>query len=162
MTAMEDLMNRLEEFFAEETWPARRLEGEPLLQLAFDGENGKWACYARAGADPESVGFYSICPLTVPEARRAAVMELVTRANYGLLLGNFELDLVDGEVRYKTSVGLEGAEPTAAVLRGVAYPNVLMMDRYLPAIMSVISGARSAAEAVAEIETAQVPPRSPI
>ena len=30
-------------------------------------------------------------------------MEFITRANYGLPIGNFELDLEDGELRYKIS-----------------------------------------------------------
>lgn len=42
-----------------------------------------------------------ICRLSVDEEYRASVAEYLHRANYGLNSGNFELDVRDGEVRYK-------------------------------------------------------------
>jgi hypothetical protein len=33
--------------------------------------------------------------------------EYLTRANYGLILGNFAMDMADGEVHYKVSVDFE-------------------------------------------------------
>ncbi|MDJ1171766.1 hypothetical protein PMG71_20260 [Roseofilum sp. BLCC_M154] len=32
--------------------------------------------------------------------------EFLTKANYGMILGDFELDLTDGELRDKTSIGV--------------------------------------------------------
>ena len=42
-------------------------------------------------------------PLTADEESRPAVTEFITRANYGLVLGCFEMDLRDGEIRYRTA-----------------------------------------------------------
>jgi hypothetical protein len=35
-------------FFKLDEWPFYQTEGKPILQTAFQGENGKWTCYARA------------------------------------------------------------------------------------------------------------------
>ena len=45
-----------------------------------------------------------------PEEMRVPMAEFLTRANYGLRIGNFEMDFEDGEVRYKSSVDFEGIE----------------------------------------------------
>jgi hypothetical protein len=46
----------------------------------------------------------TISSMNADESSRQNVMEYITRANYGLRNGNFEMDVRDGEVRYKTFV----------------------------------------------------------
>lgn len=46
--------------------------------------------------------------------------EFLTRANYGLVFGNFEMDMHDGEIRYKPS--FRAAEkPLVPMLFAAAY-----------------------------------------
>ena len=78
--------------------------------------------------------------------------EFITRANYGMIIGNFELDFSDGEVRYKTSIDVEGAELVPAVIRQLVYANVLTMDRYLKGIMAVAFGGVDPEMAVKSVE----------
>ncbi|MFB2835650.1 YbjN domain-containing protein [Floridanema evergladense] len=140
-------------FFEEDDWPFVQIEGEPLLQMVFQGENGKWTCYAKARDDQEQFVFYSICPVNAPENKRLAVAEFLTRANSGMIIGNFEMDFEDGEIRYKTSIDVEGDRLSFALIKRLVYANVTMMDEYLPGIMSVIYGEAEAGEAIAKIET---------
>ena len=37
-----------------------------------------------------------------------AIAEFLTRTNYSMIIGNFELDFADGEIRYKTSIDVQG------------------------------------------------------
>jgi hypothetical protein len=62
------------------------------------------------------------------------------------------LDFEDGEIRYKTSIDVEGDRLSPAMVQQLVYANVLTMHRYLPGIMRVIYGNVSPAEATAEIE----------
>lgn len=78
--------------------------------------------------------------------------EYLTRANYGLVLGNFEMDFRDGEVRYKTSIDVEGAEIVPGLIRNLVYANVITMDRYLPGLLSVIYGNLTPHEAITQVE----------
>lgn len=58
---------------------------------------------------------YAISPLGADEddEKMMAIMaEFICRANYGLKNGNFELDMRDGEIRYKSFVDCEGLTPT--------------------------------------------------
>jgi hypothetical protein len=52
----------------------------------------------------------------VPEAKRQAMAEFLTRAKYGLCMGNFEMDFGDGEVRYKASLDIADGELTAKMI----------------------------------------------
>ena len=140
-------------FFEEDGWPFVQIEGEPLLQMVFQGENGKWTCYAKARDDQEQFVFYSVCPINAPDSKRLAVTEFLTRANSGMIIGNFEMDFEDGEIRYKTSIDVEDDSLSSAVIKRLVYANVMMMDAYLPGIMSVIYGDVTPLDAIAQIES---------
>jgi hypothetical protein len=139
-------------FFEEDGWPFVQIEGEPLLQMVFQGENGKWTCYAKARDDQKQFVFYSVCPVNTPDSKRLAVAEFLTRANSGMIIGNFEMDFEDGEIRYKTSIDVEGDSLSSALIKRLVYANVMMMDGYLPGIMSVIYGDVEPKDAIAQIE----------
>jgi hypothetical protein len=78
--------------------------------------------------------------------------EFLTRANCGLVVGNFELDFEDGAIRYKTSIDVEDTQLNAALIRHLVYVNVLTMDKYLPSLAALIYTDVSAAEAMAQVE----------
>ncbi|MEH2174854.1 YbjN domain-containing protein [Nostoc sp.] len=146
------LFEEIINFFQADDWPFVQLLGQPALQISFQGENGKWNCYARTRSEQNQFVFYSICPVNSPENKRLAVAEFITRANSGMIIGNFELDFTDGEISYKTSIDVEGDRLSFALIQRVVYANVTMMDEYLPGIMSVIYGNVSPEEAIANIE----------
>jgi hypothetical protein len=141
-------------FFSEDGWSFEQMPERPILRLPFQGKGGRWNCYAqvRVTKDVEQVLFYSVLPLNVPAEKRAAIAEFITRANYGMALGNFELDFNDGEVRYKTSVDVTDQEIAAGLLRPLVYTNVLMMDKYMSGLIAVVYADVSPAEAVKQIE----------
>ncbi len=139
-------------FFQEDGWPFQQLESQPILQIGFQGDNGQWTCFAQAREEQAQFVFYSVCSMNVPEDKLLAVAEFLTRANYGLIVGNFELDWDDGEVRYKTSLDVEGDRLTPALVRQMVYANVVMMDHYLPGLMRVMYGDVSPVQAIAEID----------
>jgi hypothetical protein len=147
-----DVLDSTIRFFQEDDWPFQQLEQEPILQTATQGENGQWNCFAQAREEQQQLVFYSVCPVAAPKKRRPAVMKFLTRANYGLAIGNFEMDLDDGEIRFKTSIDVEGDRLSPALVQQLVYANVLTMDRYLPGIMAVLYGDASPAKAIAEIE----------
>ncbi|MEE2787874.1 MAG: YbjN domain-containing protein [Myxococcota bacterium] len=149
---MDTLYETVVNFFQEDGWPVHLLDEDAGLQTAFRGETGQWVCQALVSERLEQMRFYSLAPIRVPDTKMTAAAEFLTRANFGLTIGNFELDFDDGEVRYKTSLDVEGDRLTHALCRQIVVANVVMMDRYLPGLMAVISGAQSPAQAIANIE----------
>ena len=146
------LFNALIEFFKTDDWPFIQLEGRSILSLNFDGKNAKWTCFAQAREKQQQFIFYSVCPVNAPAEKRATLAEFITRANYGLIIGNFELDFEDGEIRYKTSFDAEGVTLNQTLFKNLVYANVSMMDQYLPGILSILYSAVSAREMIDQIE----------
>lgn len=124
-------------FFEEDDWRYEELPDRTCLRLGFAGKNANFMCYAEAHEAIDTFVFYSVYPLKVPENKRIAAAEYLTRANYGLFIGNFEMDFRDGEVRFKTSVDVEEAE-LGPLLKRMVYANVVMADKYFHGLMQVI------------------------
>lgn len=148
-----NMLEQIINFFIKDDWPFIKNQGEPVLQTTFQGQNGKWTCYAKAREEEDQFVFYSICPVNAPEHKRSQIAEFINRANYGTIIGNFELDYADGEILYKTSIDVEGSNLTFPLIKQLVYTNVTMMDEYLPGIMSVIEGNVEPKDAIAQIES---------
>jgi hypothetical protein len=139
-------------FFTQDNWSFTQIKKQSTLRLAFKGKNEKCDCYAQAKEQEKQFIFYSVCPAKVPKPKRRAVGEFLSRVNYGKIIGNFELDFNDGEIRYKTSIGIDRNPLTTNTIKDLVYTNLMMMERYLPGIRLVISGDLSPEEAILEIE----------
>lgn len=152
-TSSKQILEEIIDFFTEDDWPYTKIKGEPVLLTAFQGENGKWNCSAKARVEQEQFVFYSICPINAPENKRLAIAEFLTRANSGMIIGNFELDFADGKIRYKTSIDVQGDFLSFELIKQLVHANVTMMDEYLPGIRSIIDGDVSPEDAIAQIES---------
>jgi hypothetical protein len=148
-----DILPAIIDFFTSDDWQFVKIQGEPALRLMFGGQNGKWTCLAKARTDRAQFVFYSICPVSVPESKRLALAEFIARANYGTIIGNFELDFVTGEIRYKTSIDISGSSLAYSQIKQLVYANVMMVDEYLPGIRAVIDNSTEPKNAIASIES---------
>ena len=50
---------------------------------------------------------YGILPFLIPESHQSAAMLLITQINYDMMIGNLEMDVDDGEIRYKNAIDIE-------------------------------------------------------
>ena len=146
------LFEAMVDFFKSDGWPYIQLEDRPMLSMNFDGKNAKWTCFAQAREEQQQFIFYSVSPVNAPAEKRAALAEFITRANYGLIIGNFELDFEDGEIRYKTSLDVEGVTLSAAVIKNLINTNVSTLDQYLPGLLTLLFADVSPREMIDRIE----------
>ncbi len=144
----------VEAMLQEDGWQYAPVEGQSTLAMGFRGQHGSWMCYAHCDDERGALVIYSVTAKAVPEQARQIMADFLTRANYGLVLGNFEMDFSDGETRFKTSVELGQTEANTALLRRLLHVNVATLDRYLPGIEDVAEGRLSPAEAM---ELCEVP-----
>lgn len=142
----------LTNYLDDDEWFPRRIDGKYAYSMSYSGKNGDLRCYAIIRVDLEEFLFYAVAPIKVPEEDRIAVAEYLTRANYGLRIGNFEMDYSDGEVRYKSSLDFEGQTLTSDLIRNAIYPAVHTMDRYLTGLLRVSFGGATPHEAIEEVE----------
>lgn len=150
--AKHKLFDQLIQFFEADDWQFQQISQLPILAMRFKGQHGQWMCYAQVREEEEQFVFYSVLPINVPQAQRQKFAEFITRANYGMVIGNFEMDFEDGEIRYKTSVDVEGSELTTALIRQLVYANLVITDQYLPGIMRTIYSDEQPSDILASLE----------
>lgn len=84
---------------------------------------------------------YAISPISGSEETCTELMRYLTRANYALINGNFELDVRDGEVRYKSYVNCDGLGALShEVIRDSVYVPCAMMNKYGDGIAAIALG----------------------
>ena len=122
-------------------WKYHRYPEKPVLYSGFNGDNVQWdfSLYARETSQCHFLlGVNSFVPNKTPLARRPAIMELLTRINFDLAVGCYELDLTDGEIRFRTSIILPGADITDAIAEHLIRSNLCIVDERMPRIMAVL------------------------
>ena len=150
---MTGLFSALIDYMEEEDWKYEILEGETIIRFHFKGRSGRLLCYGEVDEEKCWLIFYSYLPVNAPGDKMNQVAEFVSRANRGMRIGNFELDYDDGEIRYKTSIDVEGGELTDKMIDNLLRANLTTTDRYFNGLMELIYGERSAADIVKRIET---------
>jgi hypothetical protein len=137
------------EFLANQTGKLKGLTGGKGLQ---------WHWSAGASQDNRYLIFYAYSPVYVTPDKRAAAAEYLTRANWGLYFGTFEMDWSDGQVCFRTSVPLAPAEATVQALERLVWSNGALMERYLPGLLAVALSDASPEVALLEAERDLRPP----
>ena len=147
------LLLRVMEYLEEDNWKYQRMDDKEVLLMFFRGEEATFRCIVQVDAEQGHIFFYSALESYVPSHRRDDVALFLTRANYGMRVGNFEMDLDDGEIRFKTNLVLTEEEDfPQEVLGRMIYLNLAMMNRYYPGVMRVSYADTSPEQAIAEIE----------
>ncbi|MBE6754135.1 MAG: hypothetical protein E7559_07295 [Ruminococcaceae bacterium] len=121
-------------------------KGEFHFNLNLDSKLASTKIIVRVGDDH----FYTLSyvALNASEDVRADMCELLTRINYGLLNGNFEMDFDDGEIRYKSFNDCDGITPTPAIIKDSILVPASMLRRFGDAIIAVMFGLQNPKEAV--------------
>ncbi len=149
------LYDALVMFLQEDDWKFTPLPAETAALMTFNAENASYLCYARVREEHEQVMFYTIYPLRAPAERRSEVAEFVARVNYGLALGNLELDVTDGELRFKVSADVSAAPFTLPLLRSLMQTSIATADRYYPGFTALLYSDITPEQAVARVEQEQ-------
>jgi hypothetical protein len=132
-------------------WSYTESERDGLV-CEMAGEHAVYSFLFRVDEKLEIVCCYARVGFRVPSEKRLQVCEVLTRANYGLRVGNFEMDMEDGEIRYKASVDMEGGVLGETMVQNLVRASVAGFDRYYPAVMRVVYAGTSPAEAVGDAE----------
>lgn len=152
-----DIANAIKSYLKEDDWHYSFDEEKGLFKfgLSIRGKI-KNISYIVDVRDDEYI-VYAISPVCADEddnKMMAAMAEFVCRANYGLKNGNFELDMRDGEVRFKCFVDCEGITPSKDMVQNSIHCPAVMFKRYGSGIVDIIFGNATAKEAVEKCEKA--------
>jgi len=84
-----------------------------VFKLGIKLENTNVETVIHFNAEYQQVAIYTFCPIKVPTNLRRSVAEFIALANSNILLGNFDLDFEDGEIRYKSAYSYDKTFPNS-------------------------------------------------
>lgn len=131
-------------------------EDGPAIETGFRARTGAFRLVIFLREDPPLLGAIVRIPEVVPEAKRPAVAEALARANFGLSLGCFELDMSSGEMDFRVSMPTACGDVSREQFRSLLGAAMWTTDRYHRAVCRLLYGDDlSPAEVIAEVEMAE-------
>ena len=113
------IVNYLKQYFDEQQWHYnhyrprtsgnKNIDSQQSHHLSLRMRNKKLDCgyLFRVQEKNNLLAVYGILPFLIPESHQSAAMLLITQINYDMLIGNLEMDINDGEIRYKNAIDVE-------------------------------------------------------
>ena len=155
MSYSQDIASAVRNFLIDDDWKFDFNDGRGIFMFGVNIGGKMKNVDCRLIIRDDSYTSYAISPINA-DADDADVMkniaEFVCRANYGIRNGNFELDMRDGELRYKVHVDCSGGVPARSVIRNSIYVPAVAFEHYAPGMLDVIFKGASAAEAIKQCE----------
>lgn len=152
----QEIAAAIKDFLTSDNWRYSFNEDEGIFtfNLALKGMIKNVQYYIHTGSDGYIV--YAISPVGGIAKDRIMMKELADftcRANYGLINGNFEIDMNDGEIRYKVFVDCSnGHIPNSAVIKESVCRPALMFDKYSEGFLDIIFNSLAAPFAIENCE----------
>lgn len=147
------VLGRFEEYFKTHAIKYKREKDDKILVAVFaiDSKIGNIKEYIYAREDSYTVR--AQCALHADSECRMRMAEYLMRANYGLILGNFEMDFEDGEILYKVTQNLGEDIPTEQDVENSVIMPLAMFSRYGDGIIKVAFSLATPEEAIKEAES---------
>ncbi|MBE9256082.1 MULTISPECIES: YbjN domain-containing protein [Aphanizomenonaceae] len=149
------LLKATESVLKKQEWQFYDL-GNATLRIDINGETANWIVIVKCVDEYQQFVAYSVCSNKPLVEKYTVIQEFLTRANFGLKFGNFEFDLRDGEIRFKTSIQFAGEVQPELMIEQCLLINIMTMDQYLPGILQVMFTDISPAAAIAHIEDSEI------
>ncbi len=132
-------IKQIESYLTEKGWQFIEHQNKNQLILRMKMKTVDTCSIQMSVVSPSTAIFYTIFPIKVPENRRAAVNEYLTRANGHLTCGNFQMRYDDGEVRFRLGQFSETAEEVPqSHLEQLINLGCHITDIYAPGLLSVL------------------------
>ena len=135
---IEATLVRIREWLGRNDWSFDEAEEGSYLRTGVQGKNSRFRVVLGVRGDGPTFLCFSLYDFSVPPARRLACADLLNRVNYTSLLGCFEMDVEDGELRFRVTFPLDESEISDSQIERSLVVSAMMADRYYPAFMSLI------------------------
>ena len=124
-------------------------DGEERVNLTLAGKHADYRVILRVTHGGDFFQTYIHYPFRVRDAaQRTTAAELVCRANYGMLVGAFEIDMTDGEIRFHVAHLIQGLPLSAETVERLLFTAISSLDRYFPAFMQHLHAGHTPEDAV--------------
>mmetsp|Transcript_445 Transcript_445/g.1245 ORF Transcript_445/g.1245 Transcript_445/m.1245 type:complete len:185 (-) Transcript_445:212-766(-) len=132
----------------------------PLITFGLNGQASNYQVLLSMDLVDDIFALYYTSPTKIDERHRPAVVEYFMRINYNVMLGHFDLDQRDGEVRFKVSTITKGSFLSIEMVQHMIGVATNTMDKFFPGLMAIQYGNKTPLEALNEINNEATVQRS--
>ena len=150
----QEIMDAIDDFLNRDNWHFEKFEEKGSFKTLVRLRNRMRSAEIFIHVDNDSFAVRVISPISPDENSEdiARVNEFVTRANYGMRRGCFDMDLDTGKVIFRTSQFCGNVAPREDEITETIYFGAIMMERYGDALLKVIYGFSTPQDAIEEVE----------
>lgn len=136
----------------EEGFQFEQLDGEPVFKTYIQTSKCEFPMLIRVKEESRIVTAHSACPIKVPKPKVVRASEFIARINCHLVMGNFDIDIDDGTIIFRTGMQIGQADPDPKALRRILFWTMLAIDDSFPAIAAIVYSNASPREAFEMLE----------
>lgn len=136
----EQLYQRIAEFLDEDGWKYRFREDNGIICSGFQLENALGAVPLFVDVRSDKYIVFAVPRVKCEPENRFELAEFLTRINYRMIFGDFEMDFSYGKVRFRFPVDCDGVAPSDAMIKRSILMTAAMMNKYGNAICAVMNG----------------------
>jgi hypothetical protein len=144
MTSQVQLLSVFQEFCKAEKWYFYPI-GSASFVTYVNGQTSKWETMCTI--KETQIAIVSELPFVVPPENHLTVLEFLMWANCQQPLGNFELDLQQRDIRFKTSIEVADGVLTTKMLAALLYSNLHTVNLYIMGLQQILFAGKTLAEA---------------
>lgn len=127
------------EMLNEDGWNLVPDKKQGLYVTSFKGENGIYQLYLNVmNLDNQLLITYGYIPVKTPKKKIAPMALLLNKINRELYFGNFEMDYSNGEIAFRNGMHFLGERFTKYMAANTISSCAFTVDKYFPAIRSII------------------------
>lgn len=119
------------------------------VQLFITGDYAVYNCRVQLTHDDELIQVRIHYPVVARDAKiRPLVAEALARANHGMAIGNFDIDMDTGDINFHLGQVIRGQSLNDEIIGGVFSASLSTAIRYFPAVMRVMFAGHTPTDAV--------------
>ncbi len=134
----ENLLNFVVSYFNYNNIQHVKLPGKEVLMFKYKGSNGTWDCYTTTFQAGNTLFFYSVFPVSIPEKQRNNALQLINKLNSSYITGRFELETTEGELHYTSILNFGESEINEQLFSQLIADNVVAFDNFYPMLLDLI------------------------
>ena len=141
----------LKSYLTKHSWQYERVEGHTALSSSGSDDICPIIYYFQIVKNEQFL-FYIKPVLTLIPEMLPSVVEFIARANFGMRIGNFELDYQSSQICFRSSINFNGTPLTDPLIGGAISPALEAYAEFFPGLANVIAGVETPKQAINRIE----------
>jgi hypothetical protein len=129
-------------------WKGERIKGRHAYSVDIRNELFPIRLFLEIDIDLTQFRFSIIPDVKISDDKLSAVAEYFCRVNWGMRIGNFDLDFRSGKISFRNGIEFRGTTLSMALIDGAIEPALHAFEEFRPGLMNVIAGLEEPADAV--------------